>query len=798
MSLRGCLFVSLALALMSHALAQDAAHQDRIESLPGYGPVTSPAHYSGYLPTSDAYNTSLFYWLVESQTDPSNDPVILWLNGGPGCASTVGFFVEIGPFQLTPEGPLKVNPLSWNRRANVIFIDQPVGTGFSFAPVESLSTNVWEAVENVFHALEHFFSKRHSRFLNRDLYLAGESYAGKYLPALATRIVAAEPWEMQLPLKGIAVGDGFVDPLTQRFVGEEEAYGGGLLNPFQTHQLEVISRPCKRAIMTQDFVTANLVCGRMEKFIRLVTGGVDLYDNRIFENVFNKTMWTTYLNNPAVRAALHIPVSNVTFGSDCNPDVMVAMGPDRMRSMAQVLVDLVPHIRVLLYNGNFDLKDGPIGPERYLTSVEWPQKKEFIVAERSVWNVSGRVGGYVKSVGNLTFLTVLGAGHFLPHDQPELAQSMIETFIYGPKEGRGFAYNITETFPHFVQNYIDLLGQCSGRGEFVKNRCICQRGYAGADCGSPLGSVSAADIQDGYPLTLEGLELEPQEWVYYRLAIDGDFDELDAAAAAATASTAEEQKTTTNQTSANAASPRGDDDNDLEHSARAPDAASTGPHSGPAGSVPHRDRLSPRAPTAYIRFTVRVSDTTAHTVGYQPVATGRIAILAMRNALPQLPGTFTHADAGVDSAERMLTVTVLPRTAYYIGITNQGGGNSVVNITLTAEFPATLTASLSPVINGAGAAAGGDADAANSSSKEHNNNLFSLVWWNFRHTLYVFGSLIAVTALGGGFFLLSRSCGRYAVSSLEPISAASSSAAAASSDRPVANYGATQQQPQTA
>ena len=85
---------------------------------------------------TDAIGTDdIFYWAFESRNDPKTDPVVMWLTGGPGCASEVALFYENGPYQfpsdLSKTAPLKQNPNSWNNNANLIFVDQPIGTGFS-------------------------------------------------------------------------------------------------------------------------------------------------------------------------------------------------------------------------------------------------------------------------------------------------------------------------------------------------------------------------------------------------------------------------------------------------------------------------------------------------------------------------------------------------------------------------------------------------------------------------------------------------------------------------------------------
>ena len=74
---------------------------------------------------------ALHYWFVESESNPDSDPVVLWLNGGPGCSSMEGFMAEHGPFHLNDNLTLSMNPHAWNKKANMIYLEAPVGVGFS-------------------------------------------------------------------------------------------------------------------------------------------------------------------------------------------------------------------------------------------------------------------------------------------------------------------------------------------------------------------------------------------------------------------------------------------------------------------------------------------------------------------------------------------------------------------------------------------------------------------------------------------------------------------------------------------
>jgi cathepsin A (carboxypeptidase C) len=210
------------------------------EGIPAFGPVTSLPGWDGELKeksfagyadvfTSSSANSSMFYWLFESRGQPSTDPVLLWLNGGPGSSSLGGLFMELGPYQLQSAGgpssgpKLSSNNFSWNTRANLLFIDNPVGTGFSTTSGGRYARDQTDVAADLHRALT-VVIHRHGLQTNQ-LYLSGESYAGKYLPATANKILeenAKQPSSLQLNLRGILVGDGWVYPKVQVVVHDHD------------------------------------------------------------------------------------------------------------------------------------------------------------------------------------------------------------------------------------------------------------------------------------------------------------------------------------------------------------------------------------------------------------------------------------------------------------------------------------------------------------------------------------------------------------------------------------------------
>jgi len=155
------------------------------------------------------------------------------LTGGPGCASEVALFYENGPYQfpedLSKTGPLKQNPNSWNNISNLLYVDQPVGTGFSKAGVAKDAKSEVEVAADMGAFLRGFLAAN-PEYEGRDFFITGESYAGHYIPAIAYYLTQPEGKDINLKMKGIAIGNGLTDPYEQYPAYPVFSYENGLIS----------------------------------------------------------------------------------------------------------------------------------------------------------------------------------------------------------------------------------------------------------------------------------------------------------------------------------------------------------------------------------------------------------------------------------------------------------------------------------------------------------------------------------------------------------------------------------------
>jgi carboxypeptidase C (cathepsin A) len=191
--------------------------------------------YSGYLDVGNGLH--MFFWFFEARHNPTTAPVATWFNGGPGCSSMIGLFQENGPCQFyngasTPSS----NPYSWNEYANMIYIDQPVGTGFSYG--DNGTPNVAgtvAAAPYVWLFLQAFY-KQFPQYSSRDFGIFTESYGGHYGPEFASyiqsqnsKIASGSVSGQKINLVALGVNNGWYDPTIQYQAFIDYAYG----NPYK-------------------------------------------------------------------------------------------------------------------------------------------------------------------------------------------------------------------------------------------------------------------------------------------------------------------------------------------------------------------------------------------------------------------------------------------------------------------------------------------------------------------------------------------------------------------------------------
>uniref|UniRef100_A0A453BW01 Carboxypeptidase n=1 Tax=Aegilops tauschii subsp. strangulata TaxID=200361 RepID=A0A453BW01_AEGTS len=438
--------------LISNGCLSMAMVEDKITALPGQPPV-SFAQYSGYVEVDAVRKRSLFYYFAEAELDPATKPLVLWLNGGPGCSSVgVGAFSENGPFR--PSGnALMSNEYSWNKEANMLYLESPAGVGFSYSTDPSFYGGVGDSMtaRDNLRFLEGWFAK-FPQYKGRNLYIAGESYAGHYVPQLAQRMVEFDDKEKLFNLKGIALGNPVLEFSTDFNSRAEFFWSHGLISD---STYNIFTTVCNYSRYVSEYYHGSIssVCDRvMSQVTKETSRFVDKYDvtldvcissvlmqsqvltpspnqlNRALDVcVEDETM--NYLNRKDVQKAMHAQLNGVPKWTVCS-SVLEYKQLDLQIPTINIVGALVKSgIPVLVYSGDQDSVIPLTGSRTLVHRLAKRLRLNATVPYR-VWFQGKQVGGWTQVFGDaLSFATIRGASHEAPFSQPERSLVLFRAFL---------------------------------------------------------------------------------------------------------------------------------------------------------------------------------------------------------------------------------------------------------------------------------------------------------------------------------------------------------------------------------
>nr|CAI5860454.1 unnamed protein product [Callosobruchus analis] len=378
--------------------------------------------YAGYFTVNKHYNSNLYFWFFPSSGDCTRDPVLVWLQGGPGWPSMYGLLIEHGPFGVNKDLKLVLREHAWTNNHSVIYIDSPVGTVFSFTEDDKgYAQNQNQIGNELYEALQQFFMI-FPEFRKNDFFVTGESYAGKYVPALAYTIHKKNcDAKEKINLKGIAIGNGYTDPIHQTGYAAY-VYQLGLIDKETSNEIDRLERLAVDSSLKEDWKKAGALWDEVTEII-LDQSKVNIHNYLQDGGVAHEDLIFKFLNGPDVRRAIH--VGNATFGSI---KVYENLEEDVAKSMAPWFVEVANNYRVLLYSGQLDIAVAYPLTLNFLNNVEFNGMQEYREAARVTWHVEEEVAGYSKTGGNFTEVLVRNAGHMVPTDKPKWAKDLIYKF----------------------------------------------------------------------------------------------------------------------------------------------------------------------------------------------------------------------------------------------------------------------------------------------------------------------------------------------------------------------------------
>ncbi|KAJ3268193.1 hypothetical protein HDV01_003339 [Terramyces sp. JEL0728] len=405
--------------------------------------------YSGYLDTAD--DKHFYFWFFESRDKPAEDPVIMWLNGGPGCSSFTGLLVELGPCTVNADRlSTTLNPYSWNNNANIFFLDQPVNVGFSYSDSHRIDTTV-SAAEDVHTFLQLFFDA-FPTYAKLDFHVTGESYAGHYIPAIAKSIQdhkhAIEQGSEEgllINLKTLAIGNGITDPLVQYKyfpdMAADTKYG-----PVLSEQIVAKMRfgwpVCEQMIKFCYEYTNKEICKPAATFCYDLMkqdyddAHLNPYDVRLppddhstDERSIRMHEW---LNNPEIQQQLGVERAHDGCSDSVGSDF--EKNGDTMHPIVKGIPSLLEDgIQILIYAGDADWTCNWIGNKAWTLALPWHGQEGFNNATDIFWQseLTKQAAGEYRQFENFAFLRVYESSHFVPTDQPEHSLEFINKWIRG-------------------------------------------------------------------------------------------------------------------------------------------------------------------------------------------------------------------------------------------------------------------------------------------------------------------------------------------------------------------------------
>ncbi|KAF5761646.1 putative sinapoylglucose--sinapoylglucose O-sinapoyltransferase [Helianthus annuus] len=420
-----------------------------VKNLPGYSGDLPFKLETGYVGVGGKEEVQLFYYFVESQSNPEDDPVICYIPGGPGTSALLGFLYETGPLSInvdndTTTATLLLNEYSWTKTASIIFVDMLAGSGFSYAKTKE----AWISSDSIMAAQGHEFVKKflmdHPKFLKNPLYIKGVSYTGIVAPVITMKVYEGNERGDQptLNIQGYILGN----PLTDKFMDynsrlkyahrvaliSDNIYESAVENCHGNYvNIDIANELCAHSLQRYKQCTNHItITNILEPFCYESYQGTPYCQDPSYDAI---QIWA---NSDTARHALNISegtigkweIFNTTIHYDDGKNDTFCYAYDIFSSLDYHKELTSKNCRALIFSGDHDMTFPYVGLEQWIASlsirVEEPWEPYF---------VDDQVGGYQMTYAqndfSLTFATVKGAGHSAPSDKPKESMYLIKRWL---------------------------------------------------------------------------------------------------------------------------------------------------------------------------------------------------------------------------------------------------------------------------------------------------------------------------------------------------------------------------------
>ncbi|ODV61442.1 serine-type carboxypeptidase, partial [Ascoidea rubescens DSM 1968] len=475
------IFISLSISSPIDLSSTYKIDNDKFPGLQNIDPIQRPIMHAGHINLHKENDTNYFFWKFSknNQLDSSNsndfnrnNNLIIWLNGGPGCSSLDGALMEIGPLRLNKNSnTFYINNGSWIDNGDLVFIDQPANTGYSYS--KDYSYELVDVSFNFMLFLKNYF-KVFPNDINKNLYLTGESYSGQYIPYFANSILdhnekvlnanknqssslIDSDFNYIINLKSLIIGNGWIDPAIQslsylpfalqnKIVKKTDSFFSTLLNKHENCQKAVLRLNDKN--LSQNDI--NSIYNQCEMIINSILTYTKTYSSHLNQdqcyNMYDIRLKDTYpscgmnwppdvsyikpfLNNDHINIKKFLNF-NSNFNKnweECNNMVHQSLTNNNSPSSLTYLNKILIKIPIILYSGDKDIICNYIGTENLIDELNWNQQKGFSENTSYInWYYNNDNVGEIKSERNLTMIKIFGSSHMVPFDKPIVSRGLFD------------------------------------------------------------------------------------------------------------------------------------------------------------------------------------------------------------------------------------------------------------------------------------------------------------------------------------------------------------------------------------
>ncbi|CAF2128290.1 unnamed protein product [Rotaria magnacalcarata] len=406
--------------------------------------------HAGHLPVNSEHHGALFFWHFASKYAGDKPRTVIWLNGGPGCSSLIGAWAEISPFRFQDKTTIVENNGSWHMFTNLLFIDQPAGTGFSYIDTDSFIHELDEMTNHFLNFLDRYINI-FPELLQNDIYLAGESFAGQYIPYIARAILTKRS---ELKLLGLLIGNGWIDPSSTYESYLPFAVANNLVenNSVLYHKIAAQTEICLRRLSNETHVfdgACELILSEIAKngamnnhYPNKTTDRcVNIYDVRLDDTWPACGMnWpvdieyaTLYLHREDVMSRIYVDGKKSGW-TECADSVFYTFRAYHSIPSIKLLPDLLRQIPIVLYSGERDFICNHWGTERMMDAMTWNNRTGFDLGNKTSaplesWIVDDEPAGLIRTARNLTYILFYNASHMVPYDYARRSSATLHQFI---------------------------------------------------------------------------------------------------------------------------------------------------------------------------------------------------------------------------------------------------------------------------------------------------------------------------------------------------------------------------------